>query len=87
MEKIAENQTIIQYLPYVTLWDYLATIFTKAIRVNAQEQLESVQVPKRASYISVIMLELSRRLEQYNKSVREMYIEMCMRLKFANLKS
>ena len=28
MEKIAENRTIIQYLPYVTRWDYLATMFT-----------------------------------------------------------
>ncbi|KAG5577835.1 hypothetical protein H5410_057969 [Solanum commersonii] len=26
MEKIAENRTIIQYLPYVTRWDYLATM-------------------------------------------------------------
>nr|QKV48220.1 NADH-plastoquinone oxidoreductase subunit 7 [Oreorchis foliosa var. indica] len=60
MEKIAENRTIIQYLPYVTRWDYLATMFTEAITVNAPERLESVQVPKRASYIRVIMLELSR---------------------------
>lgn len=59
-KKIAENQTIIQYLPYVTCWDYLATMFTEAITVNAPERLESVQVPKRASYIRVIMLELSR---------------------------
>ncbi|KAG4135304.1 hypothetical protein ERO13_D08G207450v2, partial [Gossypium hirsutum] len=38
MEKIAENLTIIHYLPY----------------------LGNIQVPKRASYIRVIMLELSR---------------------------
>ncbi|KAL7591373.1 hypothetical protein Lser_V15G34655 [Lactuca serriola] len=60
MEKIAENRTIIQYLPYVTRWDYLATMFTEAITVNAPEQLGNIQVPKRASYIRVIMLELSR---------------------------
>ncbi|KAL0919187.1 hypothetical protein M5K25_011266 [Dendrobium thyrsiflorum] len=60
MEKIAENRTIIQYFPYVTRWDYLATMFTEAITVNAPERLESVQVPKRANYIRVIMLELSR---------------------------
>ena len=34
MEKIAENRTIIQYLPYVTRWDYLATMFTEAITIN-----------------------------------------------------
>nr|YP_010712829.1 NADH dehydrogenase subunit H [Corydalis raddeana]WDA93574.1 NADH dehydrogenase subunit H [Corydalis raddeana] len=60
MEKIAENRTIIQYLPYVTRWDYLATMFTEAITVNAPERLGNIQVPKRASYIRVIMLELSR---------------------------
>ncbi|KAL5554613.1 hypothetical protein UlMin_042014 [Ulmus minor] len=60
MEKIAENRTIIQYLPYVTHWDYLATMFTEAITVNGPEKLGNIQVPKRASYIRVIMLELSR---------------------------
>jgi NAD(P)H-quinone oxidoreductase subunit H len=60
MEKIAENRTIIQYLPYVTRWDYLATMFTEAITVNGPERLTNIQVPKRASYIRVIMLELSR---------------------------
>ncbi len=60
MEKIAENRTIVQYLPYVTRWDYLATMFTEAITVNAPEKLTNIQVPKRASYIRVIMLELSR---------------------------
>ncbi|MFQ6622213.1 hypothetical protein Gotur_001656 [Gossypium turneri] len=39
--------------------DYLATMFTKAITVNGPEQLGNMQVPKRASYIRVIMLELS----------------------------
>ncbi|PVH32000.1 hypothetical protein PAHAL_9G286900 [Panicum hallii] len=59
MEKITENRTIIQYLPYVTRWDYLATMFTEAITVNAPEFLENIQIPQRASYIRVIMLELS----------------------------
>nr|YP_010933343.1 49 kDa subunit of NADH-plastoquinone oxidoreductase [Streptofilum capillatum]WKT08520.1 49 kDa subunit of NADH-plastoquinone oxidoreductase [Streptofilum capillatum]WKT08620.1 49 kDa subunit of NADH-plastoquinone oxidoreductase [Streptofilum sp. BC4-VF8pt]WKT08719.1 49 kDa subunit of NADH-plastoquinone oxidoreductase [Streptofilum sp. ZNP2-VF4pt] len=60
MEKIAENRTVIQYLPYVTRWDYLATMFTEAITVNAPEKLANIAVPRRASYIRVIMLELSR---------------------------
>lgn len=60
MEKIAENRTTLQYLPYVTRWDYLATMFTEAATVNAPERLANIQVPKRASYIRVIMLELSR---------------------------
>jgi NAD(P)H-quinone oxidoreductase subunit H len=60
MEKIAENRTLIQYLPYVTRWDYLATMFTEAITVNAPERLANIQIPKRASYIRIVMLELSR---------------------------
>ncbi|KAK5825707.1 hypothetical protein PVK06_020566 [Gossypium arboreum] len=59
MEKITENQTIIQCLPYVTRWDYLVTMFTEAITVNGPEQLGNIQVPKRANYIRVFMLELS----------------------------
>ncbi|KAG6516207.1 hypothetical protein ZIOFF_026657 [Zingiber officinale] len=38
----------------------LGYLHREAITVNAPEQLENVQVPKRASYIRVIMLELSR---------------------------
>nr|YP_009426830.1 NADH-plastoquinone oxidoreductase subunit 7 [Homalosorus pycnocarpos]ASU95459.1 NADH-plastoquinone oxidoreductase subunit 7 [Homalosorus pycnocarpos] len=60
MEKIAENRAILQYLPYVTRWDYLATMFTEAVTVNAPEKLANIQIPGRASYIRVIMLELSR---------------------------
>ncbi|CAH2052024.1 unnamed protein product [Thlaspi arvense] len=54
-KKIAENRAIIQYLPYVTRWDYLATMFTEAITVNGPEQLGNIQVPKRASYIRLLI--------------------------------
>uniref|UniRef100_A0AB39U2M6 NAD(P)H-quinone oxidoreductase subunit H, chloroplastic n=1 Tax=Ophioglossum hongii TaxID=3238578 RepID=A0AB39U2M6_9MONI len=60
MEKIAENRTIVQYLPYVTRWDYLATMFAEAITVNGPEGLANIRIPRRASYIRMIMLELSR---------------------------
>jgi len=35
-------------------------MFTEAITVNGPEHLGNIQVPKRACYIRVIMLELSR---------------------------
>ncbi|CAN6483142.1 unnamed protein product [Victoria cruziana] len=68
MEKITENRTIIQYLPYMTHWDYLATMFTFKCATllgyggqpRRKKGLKNIQVPKRASYIRVIMLELSR---------------------------
>ena len=60
MEKIAENRTIIQYLPYVTRWDYLATMFAEAITVNASKRSIGKYVSRRASYSRVIMLEVDK---------------------------
>ncbi len=60
MEKIAENRTNVMFVPYVSRWDYAAGMFNEAITVNAPEQLADIEVPKRASYIRVIMLELNR---------------------------
>ncbi|MBD2121763.1 NAD(P)H-quinone oxidoreductase subunit H [Trichocoleus sp. FACHB-262] len=60
MEKIAENRTNLMYVPYVSRWDYGAGMFNEAVTVNAPEKLADIPVPKRASYIRVIMLELNR---------------------------
>jgi len=60
MEKIAENRTNIMFVPYVSRWDYAAGMFNEAVTVNAPEKLADIPVPKRASYIRVIMLELNR---------------------------
>jgi NAD(P)H-quinone oxidoreductase subunit H len=60
MEKIAENRTNIMFVPYVSRWDYAAGMFNEAVTVNAPEKLADIKVPKRASYIRVIMLELNR---------------------------
>jgi NAD(P)H-quinone oxidoreductase subunit H len=60
MEKIAENRTNIMYVPYVSRWDYYGGMFNEAVTVNAVEKLANVSIPKRASYIRVIMLELAR---------------------------
>lgn len=60
MEKIAESRTNVMYVPYVSRWDYAAGMFNEAITVNAPEKLADIEVPKRASYIRMIMLELNR---------------------------
>ncbi|BAZ08127.1 NAD(P)H-quinone oxidoreductase subunit H [Calothrix sp. NIES-3974] len=60
MEKIAENRSNIMYVPYVSRWDYYGGMFNEAVTVNAVEKLAQVTVPKRASYIRVIMLELAQ---------------------------
>ncbi|KAL5067336.1 hypothetical protein RYX36_018223 [Vicia faba] len=52
-EDVIDCEPILGYL-------HRATMFTEAIIVNGPKQLGNIQVPKRASYIRVIMLELSR---------------------------
>jgi NAD(P)H-quinone oxidoreductase subunit H len=60
MEKIAESRTNTMYIPYVSRWDYAAGMFNEAVTVNAVEKLADIPIPKRASYIRMIMLELNR---------------------------
>lgn len=60
MEKIAESRTNVMFVPYVSRWDYAAGMFNEAITVNAPEKLAGLKVPRRASYIRMIMLELNR---------------------------
>ncbi|XP_075086224.1 NAD(P)H-quinone oxidoreductase subunit 1, chloroplastic-like [Nicotiana tabacum] len=74
MEKIAENRTIIQYLPYVTRWDYLATMFTEAITINGPEQLGNIQVVKRMK-LADIMTILGKTINSFSKleSLKEVY--------------
>jgi NAD(P)H-quinone oxidoreductase subunit H len=60
MEKIAESRSNIMFVPYVSRWDYAAGMFNEAATVNAPEKLAGIAVPKRASYIRVVMLELNR---------------------------
>jgi NAD(P)H-quinone oxidoreductase subunit H len=60
MEKIAENRTTLMYVPYTSRWDYYGGMYNEAITVNAVEKLAGIPVPRRASYIRVIMLELGR---------------------------
>ena len=59
MEKIAENRTNVMFVPYVSRMDYAAGMFYEAIVVNAPERLADIPVPRRASYIRVLMLENS----------------------------
>lgn len=47
-----------QYLPYVTQWDYCATMFAEAIKLNAPKRSIGKYVSQRASYSRVIMLKL-----------------------------
>jgi NADH-quinone oxidoreductase subunit D len=59
-EKIAENMTYQQFLPYTDRLDYLAPLANNVAYVCAVEKLLGVDVPPRCKYIRVICCELAR---------------------------
>ncbi|MFH1860411.1 MAG: NADH-quinone oxidoreductase subunit D, partial [bacterium] len=60
LEKLAENKTYAQFLPVTDRLDYLAAISNNLAYCLAVEKLLKLNVPKRASYIRVILAELTR---------------------------
>jgi NADH-quinone oxidoreductase subunit D len=60
MEKIAENRTYAQYLPYTDRFDYLESLNNNLAYCLAVERLAGIEVPERAQYIRVILAELGR---------------------------
>lgn len=60
MEKIAENRTYSQFIPYTDRLDYLASPHNNWAYVQTVEKLMGVEVPERAEYLRVIFGELAR---------------------------
>jgi len=60
MEKLAENRTYAQYLPYTDRLDYLASLNCNLGYCLAVERLAGIEVPERAQYIRVLLAELNR---------------------------
>jgi len=60
MEKIAENKTYHQFIPYTDRLDYLAPLSNNVGFVLAVEKLLDLEVPPRARAIRVLCCELSR---------------------------
>ncbi|MDQ8187080.1 NADH dehydrogenase (quinone) subunit D [Pelagicoccus sp. SDUM812002] len=59
-EKIAENMTYNQFVPYTDRLDYLAPLANNAIYAIAVEKLTGIQVPERCQSIRVITSEMAR---------------------------
>ncbi|HEX2731039.1 MAG TPA: NADH dehydrogenase (quinone) subunit D [Polyangiaceae bacterium] len=59
-EKIAENMTYAQFVPYTDRLDYLAPLANNVAYAYAVEKLLGITVPKRCQYIRVICTELAR---------------------------
>lgn len=60
IEKIAENRTFTQIIPFTDRLDYLASMNNNLAYVLAVEKLLNIEVPERAKYIRVIIAELNR---------------------------
>lgn len=59
-EKIAEQLTLNQFIPYTDRMDYLGAVNNNLGFSLAAEKLLGLEVPKRAQYIRVLFCELSR---------------------------
>jgi NADH-quinone oxidoreductase subunit D len=59
-EKIAENMTYTQFIPYTDRLDYLAPLANNVAYAYAVEKLCGIDVPPRCQYIRVICAELAR---------------------------
>jgi NADH-quinone oxidoreductase subunit D len=60
MEKLWESQTYVQIVPLTDRLDYLAALSNNLAYVLAVEKLMGLEVPKRAQYIRVVLVELQR---------------------------
>ncbi|MEW5705731.1 MAG: NADH-quinone oxidoreductase subunit D [Actinomycetota bacterium] len=59
-EKIAENRTYAQFVPFTDRMDYVSSMHNNWAYVLTVEKLAGIQVPERAEYIRVIVGELQR---------------------------
>ncbi len=60
IEKLAESKTYDQFVPVVDRLDYLTSFSNECAYVMAVEKMLGVEVPLRAQYIRVILVELNR---------------------------
>jgi len=59
-EKLAEDLTYTQIIPYTDRLDYLSSMLNNYALVQAVETLMGIQVPERAEFLRVIAMELNR---------------------------
>ncbi len=59
-EKLAENKTFLQSVPYMDRLDYVSMMVNEHAYVMAIEKLLGIEVPERAQYIRVMFDEITR---------------------------
>lgn len=59
-EKLAENLTYTQIIPYTDRLDYVSAMTNNYVIVNAVEKLMQLEIPERAQYLRLIVMEMQR---------------------------
>jgi NADH dehydrogenase I D subunit len=59
-EKLGEMKTYLQFIPYTDRLDYISAFPNNYAFVKAVEELAGIEVPMRAEYIRVMVMELNR---------------------------
>ena len=75
-EKLAENKTFIQSVPYMDRLDYVSMMCNEHAYVMAIEKLLQIEVPLRAQYIRVMFDEITRILNHCCGLVRTRWISV-----------
>ncbi len=59
-EKLAENLNYTQIIPYTDRMDYVSAMTNNYVLVNAVEKLMQLEIPERAEFLRLIVMELQR---------------------------
>lgn len=59
-EKLAENLQYNQIIPYTDRMDYVSAMTNNYVLCNAAERLLEIEIPERAEYLRLIVMELQR---------------------------
>lgn len=59
-EKLAENLTYTQIIPYTDRMDYVSAMTNNYVLVHAVEKLMGIEIPERAEFLRLIVMELQR---------------------------
>lgn len=59
-EKLAENLTYTQIIPYTDRMDYVSAMTNNYVLCHAVETLMEIEIPERAEYLRIIVMELQR---------------------------
>ncbi len=60
VEKLAESIPYKQFIPYTDRLDYVSSMINNMAYVSAVEKLMDIEVPERAEYLRIIVMELQR---------------------------